>query len=132
MKKIDAYEVEQHTQIGKDMARLLRKKKFINLPLQIRNLEESLELGNFPGKLISRRELPIPHELYKLRLPNIDTKVGKSNGYRVYYIVVTEQRIVVLLTIYYKKEDEAVTDAYIDGLIDGYFLESLPYEDDFE
>ena len=74
----------------------------------------------------------MPHEVYKLRLPNPDTKAGKSDGYRIYYIVVTEQRIVVLLTIYYKKEDEAVSDAYVNGLIDGYFLDALPYEDDAE
>ena len=43
----------------------------------------------------------------------------------LFYIVITESRIVVLLTIYYKKEDEVLTDAYIDGLIAGYFLDEI-------
>jgi hypothetical protein len=43
-------------------------------------------------------------------------------------MVRTEQKIVVLLTIYYKKEDETATDTYIAGLIDGYFLNSMPEE----
>jgi len=44
--------------------------------------------------------------------------------------MVTESRIIVLLTVYYKKEDETVTDAYIDGLIAGFFQDVIPYEDE--
>ena len=129
MKKVDVYEIDQHKQMDKDVARLVRKKKFLSLPIQLKELESPLSEGDFPGELISRRTKPVPHDIYKLRLPNLDTKVGKSNGYRVFYVVVMEQRIVVFLTIYYKKEDEIVTDAYVDGLINGYFLDTLPYED---
>ena len=130
MKKIDVYEIDQHSQMDEDVSRFVRKKKFLSLPAQLKALEGSLSEGDFPGELISRRKKPVPHEIYKLRLPNPDTKVGKSSGYRVFYVVVMEQRIVVFLTIYYKKEDEAVTDAYVEGLINGYFLDALPYEDD--
>ena len=43
-------------------------------------------------------------------------------------MVVTENKIIVLLTIYYKKEDATVSEVYINGLIDGYFLKSSPEE----
>ena len=45
------------------------------------------------------------------------------------YMVVTEKKLVILLTIYYKKEEETVSDVYVYGLIDGYFLNSLPEEE---
>ena len=130
MRKIECYELQETQDYTKNVRRFVKKKRFISLPDQLQELESMLLSGIFPGDMISRRELPVPHEVYKLRLPNPDTKVGKSNGYRVYYIVVTEQRIIVLLAIYYKKEDETVSDTYVDGLIAGYFLDALPYEND--
>ena len=107
MKEIECYVMDTLREFDKKVDRFIEKKKFKKLPDQIEGLEESLIKGEFPGDLVSRKENPVPHEVYKLRLPNPDTKVGKSNGYRVYYIVVTEQRIVVFLTIYYKKEDDS-------------------------
>ena len=32
MKKIDVYEIDQHKQMDKDVARFVRKKKFLSLP----------------------------------------------------------------------------------------------------
>ena len=131
-KKIEFYEVEREPDFSKGIKRLTKKNRFISLPGQALKLEEELSKGNFIGDLIRRSDTPEPYELYKLRLPNLDAVADKSSGYRVYYIVVTERQIVVLLTIYYKKEDETVTDTYINGLIAGYFLDALPYEDDME
>ena len=107
---------------------MVRKKRFLSLPAQIKDLTEKFSRGEFEGDRITHSDFPTPHDVYKLRLPNPDAGVGKSNGYRVIYTVVTEFKLVVFLTIYYKKEDEAVSDAYVNGLIDGYFLHSLPEE----
>jgi mRNA-degrading endonuclease RelE of RelBE toxin-antitoxin system len=130
MDNIIFYEVEQSGDFASNVRRLTKKKRFNNLPDQIISLDEQLVKGIFPGALIKHSNEPEPYDVYKLRLPNPDTNVGKSNGYRIIYIVVTERRIIVLLTIYYKKEDETVTDTYIEGLIDGYFLDAVPYDDE--
>jgi mRNA-degrading endonuclease RelE of RelBE toxin-antitoxin system len=126
---IDAYEIQFEDEFTKNSDRLANKKKFRTLPKQIRELAEEAQKGNFPGDLISRMDVPCPFEVYKLRLPNPDANVGKSNGYRVYYVVITEKRIVVFLAIYYKKEEADVSDTYIRGLIDGVFLDLLPEEE---
>jgi len=129
MDNIIIYEVDQTDDFNKNARRLTKKKGFRSLPGQILDLEEQLAKGEFPGVLIRSVEGSKPYEVYKLRLPNPDANVGKSGGYRVYYLVVVERKVVMLLTIYYKKEDETVSDAYIDGLIDGVFIDSVPYED---
>ncbi|MCL2089166.1 MAG: hypothetical protein FWH14_06760 [Oscillospiraceae bacterium] len=129
-KEIDAYEIDLHgKQFNADMKHLVKKKKFNQLPSQIKSLKNDLEKGKFDGDRITHKELPTPHDVYKIRLPNPDTNSGKSNGYRVIYFVVTEKKIVVLLTIYYKKEQEDVDEIYINGLIDGYFMGGLPPEE---
>ena len=71
-----------------------------------------------------------PYDVYKLRLPNDDTNVGKSNGYRVIYLARHDNHTVALLFIYYKKEQEAIGETYVRALVDGYFLSSLPETDD--
>ena len=129
MKKIEYYLMEHHIDFQKGVKRLTKKKRFVSLPWQVEELEKGLEKGNFPGTLHRRSNDPVPHEIYKMRLENPDAHVGKSNGYRIFYLVVTEQKIVAMLTIYYKKEDEAATDGYIDGLVSGFFLDTLPFDE---
>ena len=129
MKPIDYYEISEQKEFLKNVHRLVKKKRFVSLPGQLMDLEEALSRGEFSGELLSHGDEPEPYDLYKLRLPNPDANAGKSDGYRVIYLVVTEEKIVVLLTIYYKKEQEDVTDTYVMGLIDGYFMGSLPYDD---
>ena len=119
---VEYYEVEYTTDFAKNIRRLTKKKQFVNLPHQILELEAKLSSGEFPGILIRQVDLPEEHKVYKLRLPNLDAKVGKSDGYRLIYTVFLPRRIVVLLTIYYKKEQESVTETYIKGLIDGFLL----------
>jgi len=130
MDGIEFYEVKERPDFNKNFMRLVKKKRFFSLPEQIKDLKEKFEGGEFEGDKMARRELPVPHEIYKVRLPNPDTNVGKSDGYRVIYMVVVENKIVVLLTMYYKKEDATVSDVYINGLIDGYFMNSLPEEEE--
>jgi len=129
MKKIDCYVVDTLGDFDKEVVRFVKKKRYKRLPDQIEELEEQLIKGDFPGDLIKREDTPVPHEIYKLRLPNPDTNKGKSNGYRVYYLVVTEQRLILLMFIYYKKEQETVSSTFIDGLVNGFFLDAMPYDD---
>ncbi|MCL2485908.1 MAG: type II toxin-antitoxin system RelE/ParE family toxin [Endomicrobia bacterium] len=128
MENVEVYEVQYLNDFDKSFERLSKKKKFKILPKQINELINDLEQGKFEGDKITHTDEPTPYDVYKIRLPNLDTSVGKSNGYRVIYMVVTESKIVVFLTIYYKKEQPTVSDVYIKGLIDGYFLNSLPEE----
>ena len=128
-KQISFFEIDETEDFRNNVKRLTKKKKFLSLPMQIKELNANFERGEFEGDKLTHSEFPTPHDVYKLRLPNPDTGVGKSNGYRVIYMVVTENKIVVFLTIYYKKEDEDIADIYLYGLIDGYFLHSLPEED---
>ena len=128
MDEVEVYEIDTRPDFDKSIARLTKKKKFLSLPKQIRELRDKLKHGEFEGDKISHRDLPVPHDIYKVRLPNPDANVGKSDGYRVIYMVVLETKIVVFLTMYYKKEEAAVSDKYVEGLIDGYFLNLLPEE----
>ena len=130
MNNIEYFEIEPLDEFANSLSNLVKKKRFHTLPSQIRDLNNDLKKGVFPGDLISVSSEPKAYKVYKLRLPNPDANVGKSNGYRIYYLVVTESRLVVILTIYYKKEIEAVSDIYIKGLIDGYFLDTTPFDDD--
>jgi mRNA-degrading endonuclease RelE of RelBE toxin-antitoxin system len=118
----------------KQFRRFTRKKKFHSLPDQIDEIIENFEKGNFTGDFdgdeILRVEAPVPYSIYKLRLPNPDANAGKSNGYRLIYLMVSNDNLVVLLAIYYKKEIEDFSDNYVKDLADGYFLSLLPETDD--
>ena len=128
--KIDVYEIQETPDFGKQFNRFVRKKHFLSLPAQIGDLFDAFRKGEFEGERIKHVEAPIAYDVYKLRLPNPDADAGKSNGYRVIYVVVTEVRLVVFLTIYYKKEDADVSDLYIDGLIDGCVLDMIPEDEE--
>ena len=125
---IETFEIKRDTDFTKQVDRFLLKKKFRRLPKQIQELYEKFKRGEFEGDKMTHRDVPTPHDVYKLRLPP-DTGAGKSNGYRLIYMVVTEFKIVIFLTIYYKKEEEVVSDTYINGLVDGYFLNLLQEEE---
>jgi len=128
-KDVELYQVDVEEGFQKEVRRFTRKKKFKTLPDQIEGLINQVINGEFEGKKLTHSDFPTPHDVYKLRLPNPDTNVGKSDGYRVIYMVLTETKIVVFLMIYYKKEQEAVSDSYMAALIDGYFLHVLNEDD---
>lgn len=123
----ELYEVTYTDDFKGEVKRLVRKKRFTSLPVQIEELEAKVRKGEFEGVQIKHNDNPA-FDVYKLRLPNPDANVGKSDGYRTYYLVATEQKMVVFMCIYYKKEYADMTDSYIDGLIDGCLLDIL--EDD--
>lgn len=59
----------------------------------------------------------------KVRVANTDTKVGKSNGYRVIYYAVKNDCEIYLLTIYYKKDDKRIpNNREIEDIVKKYCL----------
>ena len=126
---IVAYEVTYFTnEFEKNADRLAVKKKFRRLPDQISSLIVELESGSLDGDIIFHSDVP-PYDIYKVRLPNEDAKVGKSGGYRVIYLARHDNMTIAFLLIYYKKEQESASDALIKALTDGYLLDAVPEAD---
>lgn len=48
------------------------------------------------------------NKIIKVRIANTDTRMGKSNGYRMIYYAIKEDMSIYLLSIYYKKDDKRV------------------------
>lgn len=85
-----------------------KKKKFKNITDDIDSVVKDLELGNLVGDIITDIDIPIDNHTYKVRAANSNTKVGKSNGYRIIYYVIKDDKEIYLITIYYKKEDKSI------------------------
>ncbi len=63
------------------------------------------------------------NKIIKVRIANTDTRMGKSNGYRMIYYAIKEDVTVYLLSIYYKKDDKRVlSDEEIIKLVKEYCL----------
>jgi len=131
--EIEIYEVITDDEAEDNIKRLVRKKKFYSLPSQIKEVIANCEKGKFEGDNILTYEEPTRIEVYKMRLPNPDVNVGKSNGYRVVYVIAVEHKLVVILTVYYKKEVPNLSDSTIRNLINSfikkYIIEQLDTED---
>lgn len=48
------------------------------------------------------------NKIVKVRVANTDTRMGKSNGYRMIYYAIREDMTIYLLSIYYKKDDKRI------------------------
>ena len=115
---VDSYAVDSTEKFDGQVSRFINRKRFKKLPSQIKELRDSLRKGDFPGTIIRTSVEPVLHDVYKLRLPIPDINAGKSNGYRLLYLVAADVGLAVFMAIYYKKELPAVSDAYIDGLVE--------------
>ena len=63
------------------------------------------------------------NKFIKVRVANSDTKMGKSNGYRIIYYAVRNDGKAYLLTIYYKKDDKDIpTNKEIAELVKKYCI----------
>ena len=95
-----------------DLRYYLKKKKFKHILEDVDDIVKELEKGNLLGDAIPGLVFD-DNETVKVRIANTDTRVGKSNGYRMIY----------LLTIYYKKEDNKIpSNKEIEALVKEYCL----------
>lgn len=63
------------------------------------------------------------NKVIKVRIANTDTRMGKSNGYRMIYYAIKDDLSAYLLSIYYKKDDKRVlTNEEIKELVKKYCL----------
>ena len=101
---------------------LLKKKKFKHILEDVDDIVKELEKGNLLGDAIPGLVFD-DNETVKVRIANTDTRVGKSNGYRMIYYVVKNDYEIYLLTIYYKKEDNKIpSNKEIEALVKEYCL----------
>lgn len=116
------FEVIPTEQFEKDVQYYLKKKKFKNILDDISKVVDELENGNLIGDVIPGLSFD-DNETIKVRMANTDTKVGKSNGYRMIYYAVKSDCEIYLLTLYYKKEDNRIpTNKEIETLVKEYCL----------
>ena len=101
------FEITPTARFEKDINYYLKKKKFKNIMDDVDGIVQELEKGNLVGDTIPGLVFD-DNETIKVRMANTDTKVGKSNGYRIIYYVVKSDCEIYLLTIYYKKEDKNI------------------------
>ncbi|MBO4852230.1 MAG: hypothetical protein J5477_01200 [Schwartzia sp.] len=102
-----------------DVKFYIRKKKYLKIKEDIKSVTDKLEHGLLVGDEL--QDIVVSGKTFKVRIANSSANVGKTNGFRLLYYVVTEEGDIYLLTIYSKKDDDKVlTDAEIRELIKQY------------
>ena len=116
------FEIIKTKQFEDDLRYYLKKKKFKHILEDVDDIVKELEKGNLLGDAIPGLVFD-DNETVKVRIANTDTRVGKSNGYRMIYYVVKNDYEIYLLTIYYKKEDNKIpSNKEIEALVKEYCL----------
>ena len=123
MKRIECYEIDTLDEFDNAVEHFVTKKKFKKLPALVEEVKNYLANGNIQGDLYFEIKEPRLIKIYKLRLPNPDANTGKRGGFRLIYAIETELKIIVFATIYYKKEQANVSEAFVIGLLSGYFAD---------
>ena len=114
------FEVIPTRRFEDDVEYYLKKKKFKHILEDVEEIIEELENGNLIGDSIPGLTFD-DKETVKVRIANTDTKVGKSNGYRMIYYAVKSDCEIYLLTIYYKKDDNRIpSNKEIENLVKKY------------
>ena len=100
-----------------DVEFYIRKKKFLKIRADIKIVTDELEQGNFVGVQLEGLNLPENISVYKVRIANSSTNVGKSHGFRLlYYVAIADE--IYLVSIYSKKDDVRIpSDKQIELLI---------------
>lgn len=113
------YEVIPTERFKKDLQYYIKKKKFNNIIDDIEKVTDKLKQGDLIGDSIpALKKINTGNHTYKVRVANTDTRVGKSNGYRIIYYAIKDDKRIYLLTIYYKKEDKNIpTNTEIEQLV---------------
>ena len=94
----------------KDAKELFKKNK--KLPIDLKKLNDILQENPKSG-------IELSSDLYKIRLENSSSKVGKSGGFRVIIYQQIKDRI-VLISIYSKTEKENLSDEELSVIIKKY------------
>ncbi len=111
-----AYNVIPTPKFEDDVKFYLKKRKFVHINDDLDKVIQQLEKGNLLGDWIA--DIDANNKTYKVRAANSDTKVGKSNGYRLIYYAISQDLEIYLLTVYYKKDDKKIpTDKEIKNII---------------
>lgn len=92
----------------KDVKTLYKKNK--KLPQDLRTLNETLLENPKTG-------IELSSKLYKLRLENSSSNIGKSGGFRVIYYYLDDEDNIFLLKIYSKKEIENIKEEILIKLL---------------
>ncbi len=122
------FEIIPTKQFEDDLRYYLKKKKFKHILEDVDDIVKELEKGNLLGDAIPGLVFD-DNETVKVRIANTDTRVGKSNGYRMIYYVVKNDYEIYLLTIYYKKEDNKIpSNKEIEALVKEYCLQELSFK----
>ena len=92
----------------KDAKELFKKNK--KLPIDLKKLNDILQENPKSG-------IELSSDLYKIRLENSSSKVGKSGGFRVIYYYLDEEENIYLLKIYSKTEIENIKEEILIKLL---------------
>ena len=105
---MNKYTIIPTDKFKEDVEYYVKKKKYTHIDEDIKSVTNELEKGNLIGDEIPRIQVEVGEHTYKVRTANTDTKVGKSNGYRIIYYVVKDDTEIYLVTIYSKKDDSKI------------------------
>jgi mRNA-degrading endonuclease RelE of RelBE toxin-antitoxin system len=111
--KIPLIEIYESISYKKELKKL--NKRYRSIDRDIQPLIQQLESGETPGDRIVGNEYPV----YKVRVPNSDTRKGKSSGYRVIYYTITPEAI-LLTTIYSKSDRQNISNKEVEDIIGEY------------
>jgi mRNA-degrading endonuclease RelE of RelBE toxin-antitoxin system len=88
------------------------RKKYRHIGEEVASLIEQLQNGDTPGDVYPE----VGYTVFKVRLPSVDQKKGKSGGFRVIYYLET-QKSITLITIYAKADKNDISPQEIRRLI---------------
>jgi mRNA-degrading endonuclease RelE of RelBE toxin-antitoxin system len=108
--KIPLIKIYESISYKKELKKL--NKRYRSIDKDIKPLIQQLEAGETPGDRIAENKYPV----YKVRVPNSDTRKGKSGGYRVIYYTITPESI-LLTTIYTKSDRRTISNKEVEDII---------------
>ncbi|WP_346938200.1 hypothetical protein [uncultured Clostridium sp.] len=114
------YDIVPTKKFIKDMKYYTKKKNYYKLKNDVNELVEDLQNGNLIGYEVPNMILPLGEDVYKVRMVNSTTKVGKLGGFRIIYYVVKNDLDIYLLTIYEKADVVNVSQNDIANMITQY------------
>ncbi|WP_373545306.1 type II toxin-antitoxin system RelE/ParE family toxin [Chamaesiphon sp.] len=114
--RIPTIKIYESISYKKELKKL--NKRYRSIDKDIKPLIQQLEAGETPGDRIAENKYPV----YKVRVPNSDTRKGKSSGYRVIYYTATPESI-LLTTIYSKSDRSNISNKEVEDLIGKYEIE---------